>query len=139
MRFRHLLILTLILGLLPLCPGCKLFTRYDIQGTWEIVKSVDGIQTTYMAVFAEYANYKDSGWVQVDSVTYGTYRMEFDDEITFVLYYFVPGSTVTSHKANFRGGFDSKNTMSGTVEEVNVNEGYEATGTWQAVRYSEPL
>ena len=139
MRFKHLSVLTLILGELLLYSGCKLFTQYDIQGTWEIVKSVDGVQTTFTATFAEYANYKDSGWVQVDSVTYGTYRVEFDDEISFVLYYFLPGSTATSHKATFRGGFDSKNTMSGTVNEINVDDGYEATGTWQAVRYSEPL
>jgi len=139
MKFRHLLVLTLILGGLLLNGGCKLFTKYKIEGTWTIVKSMDGLQTTYVAVFAEYAGYKDSGWVQVDSITYGTYRMEFEEDISFVLYYFLPGSTVTSHKANFKGGFDSKSTMSGTVTEVNVTEGYRATGTWQAVRYSDPL
>lgn len=137
MRLRHIPLLAVILGGMVLSTGCKLFTRYKIAGTWEIVKAVDGVQTTYIAVFAEYANYKDSGWVQVDSVTYGTYRMEFDDEVRFVLYYFLPGSTVTSHKATFRGGFDSKDTMSGTVREVNIDEGYEATGTWIAVRHSD--
>ena len=100
MRFKHLSVLTLILGELLLYSGCKLFTQYDIQGTWEIVKSVDGVQTTFTATFAEYANYKDSGWVQVDSVTYGTYRVEFDDEISFVLYYFLPDLHSIYHRGN---------------------------------------
>lgn len=118
------------------CGGCKLFSKYKIDGTWTIVKTVDSKQETLVAVFAEYAGYNDSGWVQVNSTTYGTYRVEFDSEVWFTIYYFQPGSTVTSHKATFTGGFDSASTMSGTVEEIDVDQGYEASGTWKAVKQS---
>ena len=132
----YIIFIMLFLGL-SFWEGCKLFTKYEIEGTWTIVKTVNNKQETFAAVFSEYSAYNDSGWVQIDSITYGTYRVEYETEVWFIIYFFLPGSTVTGHKATFKGGFDSASTMSGTVEEIDVAQGYEASGTWKAVKQSD--
>lgn len=140
MRLRYKTVLAFMaaaLLLMVFTGGCDLFKKYDIQGTWTFVKIVDGVETTFTATFAEFPGYRDTGQVTVDENTYGSYIIEYESDLTIEIFYFEPGALETSRKDTFKGGFDSKTTMSGDVEEVDVAQGFQQTGTWMAAKEGE--
>lgn len=137
MKLRYKAVLTFILAAFLFQGGCDLFKKYDIQGSWTFAKIVDGVETTFSATFAEYPGYRDTGQVTVNEDTYGSYIIEFETDLTIEIFYFEPDAGETSRKDTFKGGFDSKTTMSGTVEETDVAQGLAKTGTWMAVKENE--
>jgi len=137
MKLKYKAVLTIILAAFLFQGGCDLFKKYDIQGSWTFVKIVDGVEITFSATFAEYPGYRDTGQVTVDENTYGSYVIEFETDLTIEIFYFEPGALETGRKDTFKGGFDSKITMSGDVEEVDVAQGLTKTGTWTAVKENQ--
>jgi hypothetical protein len=127
-----------ILILLPFLfqSGCKLFKVYDIVGTWEITRIVNGEETTFIA---EFDGSRESGAIYVGTYEQdyglGSYYVEYDDQIIFIIAYFKAYTTTTSKKDDFEGGFDGKNTMSGTLIATDV--GTTENGEWRAVRVEE--
>lgn len=134
MRFKYKMVFTFILLVLLLQGGCGLFNVYEIQGTWTIEKNVNGEKTTFVA---EFTGSRDVGAVFVDVNTYGDYLVNFDSDLTFIIAYFEPGKLTTDRKDTFKGGFDGKNNMKGTVNVVDVDAGINLTGEWTAVKQSE--
>ncbi|MCP5107699.1 MAG: hypothetical protein GY950_30200, partial [bacterium] len=128
-------LMAVILGMM-FQSGCKLFKVYDIEGTWLLLKVVNGVETELTVTFV---GSREIGEVFVDNTTYGTYQVEYDTDLGFFLVYFPPGGTVTDRRDNFTGGFDDTNTMSGTVEVLDVSAGIQDFGDWTAIRQSETL
>lgn len=137
MRFRYKLILTLLfLGLL-FQGGCELFRKYEINGPWTIVKTVNGVETILEAEFVEYS--RDSGFVFAEPNSQGSYTFAYDTDVRFFLAHFAPGATVTGLQDNFTGGFDDHDNMSGTVEVLDADAGTQDFGEWRAVKRQEEL
>jgi hypothetical protein len=116
--------------------GCKLFKTYDIEGTWAITKIVNGESTSFTAEFVGtreygnvYAEEEDMWWGG------GSYRVEYDTELSFDLAYFEPGAETTTTRDIFTGGFEDKDTMSGTLEAMD--QGVTEYGEWWAFRLEE--
>lgn len=134
MRFKYKMIFTFGLLVLFLQGGCGLFSVYEITGTWKIEKDVNGEKITLVAVFT---GSSDFGNVIIDDNTWGDYLVNFDDDLVFSISYFEPGNLVTDRKDTFKGGFDGKDTMKGTVEVVDVDAGINLSGSWTAVKQTE--
>lgn len=137
MKFRYKAALTFIAVTFLFLGGCDLFKKYNIQGNWTFIKIVDGVETTFTGTLTEYSGYRDTGQISVDENTYGSYVVEFETDLTIEIFYFEPGVLETSRKDVFIGGFDSKTTMSGSIEEIDVALGLLQTGTWQAFKEGE--
>ncbi len=133
MRFRYKMVFIFILLGLLFQVGCGLFKVYEIQGTWKIEKTVNGEKITLVA---EFTGSRDYGNVIVDDNTWGEYLVNYDDDLTFTIVYFEAGSLSTDRKDTFKGGFDDKNNMTGTVEVVDVDAGINETGEWTAAKQS---
>lgn len=131
MRFRYKMIVIFILLGLLFQGGCGLFKVYEIQGTWQIEKTVNGEKITLVA---EFTGSRDYGNVFVDDNTLGEYLVYYDDDLVFTIAYFEPGALNTDRKDTFTGGFDGHNNMIGTVEVVDVDAGINQTGEWTAVK-----
>jgi hypothetical protein len=132
MRFRYRMVFIFILLGLLFQGGCGLFREYEIQGTWEIKKTVNGETTTLVA---EFTGSRDYGNVIVDDNTWGEYLVTYDEDLTFTIAYFASGAESTDRKDTFKGGFDGHNDMSGTVEVVDVDAGINLTGEWTAAKF----
>jgi hypothetical protein len=106
----------LVLGFL-FQSGCELFKVYDIEGLWTITKYVGGESISFAVEFTgnrEYGNV----YAGEENLWWGggTYSVEYDTELSFYVAYFDIGAETTSKMDVFTGGFDNKNTMSGTLE-----------------------
>ncbi len=135
MRFKYKLILTLLfLGLL-FQGGCELFRKYEIEGMWTIVKTVNGVETILETEFVKVG--RDYGWVFAEPNSQGSYTFKYDTDVSFFLAHFEPGATVTNRMDTFTGGFDDHDTMSGTVEVVDGDTGIQEFGEWRAVKREE--
>jgi hypothetical protein len=136
MKFRSKFVFILILLGFLFQSGCGLFEVYDIEGFWTITKLVNGETTSYTA---EFFGTRESGYVYAEEpdVWYGggSYIVEFDTELSFSMVYFDFGAATTSKKDVFSGGFEDKDTMSGTLEAMD--EGVTEYGEWVAVRQEE--
>ena len=118
--------------------GCELFKVYDITGLWEITRTVNGAATTFTA---EFVGTRDSGAIYVDiyeaDYGLGNYSVQFDDQVIFIIAYYEASASSTSIKDDFEGGFDGKNTMSGTLIATDADAGTSENGEWIAVRLEE--
>lgn len=134
MSLKYKIVFTFGLLMLLFQGGCGLFSIYEIQGTWKIEKDINGEKTILVA---EFTGSRDTGTIFVDANTYGDYLVNFDDDLTFIISYFEPGSFTTDRRDTFKGGFDGKDNMKGTVEVVDVDAGIHLTGVWTAVKQSK--
>jgi hypothetical protein len=139
MTLKCKILFSIILVGLLLPGGCDLFKKYDIEGTWTIIKTVDAEETTFTAVFNGYREYGEIVVEQYGDGGYGlgSYRMEYDTDLRFSISYFAAGAGSTTVMDVFQGGFDDHDTMSGTLEANN--EGEVKAGTWTAIRREETL
>ncbi len=136
MKFKCKYVFIFILLAFLFQSDCKLFKVYDITGTWEITRNVNGEDTTFIA---EFEGTREFGTIAVG--TYGeyyglgNYYVEYDDQIIFIIAYFKASTPATSKKDDFEGRFDGKNTMSGILIATDV--GTTENGEWSAVRVEE--
>jgi hypothetical protein len=132
LKYKLAAVITLLfLGLL-FQGGCELFRKYEIEGMWTLVKTVNGVETILEAEFVKYT--RDSGFVFAPPNSQGSYTFEYDTEVNFFLAHFEPGAIETGRMDTFTGGFDDHDTMSGTVEVVDADAGIQEFGEWQAVK-----
>ncbi len=136
MKFRCKFVFIFILLGFLFQSGCGLFKTRDIEGIWTITIIVNGEETSYTAEFVGTREYGNVYAEEVD-VWYGggTYNVEFDTELSFYITYFDIGAETTTKQDVFTGGFDTKDTMSGTLEARD--EGVTRYGEWSAVRQEE--
>ena len=136
MKFRSKFVFIFILFGFLFQSGCELFKVHDIEGIWTITKFVNGEETSYIAEFVGTREYGNVFAEEVD-VWYGggTYNVEFDTELSFYISYFDIGADTTTKMDVFAGGFENKDTMSGTLEAMD--EGVTRSGEWSAVRQEE--
>ena len=136
MKFRCKFVFIFILLGFLFQSGCELFKARDIEGIWTITILVNGETTSYTA---EFVGTRESGNVYAEEVGVwyggGTYNVKFDTELSFYVTYFDIGATTTTKMDVFTGGFDTKDTMSGTLEARD--EGVTKYGEWSAVRQEE--
>jgi hypothetical protein len=135
MSFKYKLILTLLFLVLVFQGGCELFRKYEIEGRWTLVKTVNGVETILETEFVKVS--RDYGWVFAEPSSQGSYTFNYDTDINFFLAHFESGATETGRMDTFNGGFDDHNTMSGTVEEVDADAGTQESGEWYAVKQEE--
>ena len=131
-RYKLIVVLAVVVLGMLVQGGCELFKVRDIEGVWTVVKVVNGVETT---LTVEFVGSRNQGNAYVDDRSFGSYIVEYDTDLTFVIAYFDAGSTATSRKDTFTGGFDGKDTMSGSVEEVDGN--LATYGVGQAGRQTE--
>lgn len=132
MRFKYKLILTLLFLGLVFQAGCELFRKYEIEGKWTIVKTVNAVETILEAEFVKAG--RDYGWVFAEPNSQGSYTFNYDTDVRFYLAHFEPGATETDRMDTFTGGFDDHDTMSGTVEVLDSDAGIQEFGEWRAVK-----
>jgi len=138
MKFKCKYVFIFILLVFLFQSGCELFKVYDIVGTWEFTRYVNGEVTTFTA---EFVGTRDAGEIYVGAYNadygLGNYSVQFDDQVIFLIAYFKANTPVTSVKDDFEGGFDDKNTMSGILIATDANAGTSENGEWRAVRLEE--
>jgi hypothetical protein len=132
------LFIFILVGLL-LTSGCNLFKQYEIEGTWTIIKTVNGEEISFTALFNGYREY---GEVIVDEYgdggyALGSYEMEYDTDLGFSISYFKAGAANSNTRDFFSGGFDDHDTMSGILD--GFDEGVPVSGTWIAYREEPTL
>ncbi len=138
MKFRSKFVFIFILLGFLFQSGCGLFNVRDITGIWTITKYLGGEPISYTAQFVGtrergdvYAGEENLWWGG------GAYIVEFDTDLSFSIAYFDIGAETTTKMDMFTGGFENKDTMSGTLEAMD--EGGIKYGEWEARRQEEPF
>ena len=114
--------------------GCKMLKAYDPEGTWYLERSYG---TAYDTITFIFTGSRDGGAVVWNEYVIGTYVFNYNDDVRFSAIFpegILAEKTVTE---TYKGGFDSKDIMSGTL--TWSRDGVTLMGSWRAYRVEETL